>query len=129
MKTIVAVSFAGLLALSACSSSSDDATPATPLPTASPTAAEVIGPIIVGADQTEVEATVGRTIVFDVGPKPARWDISTDNSAVVSVSKGGKKDGATFNPGALALAAGEATVTLEDTKGMDALVYTITVTE
>ena len=35
----------------------------------------------------------------------------------------------TFNPGAKALSVGEATVTLADQKGMDALQVTVTVTE
>ena len=42
---------------------------------------------------------MGRTIVFNVGDDPGQWDIATDNEAVVSVQKGGERDGATFNPG------------------------------
>ncbi len=89
----------------------------------------MIGPIMVSSGQTEVEATVGRDIVFDVGDDPGKYEISTDNEAVVSVEAGGERDGAMFNPGAKALSVGEATVTLEDPAGMDALQFNITVTE
>ena len=89
----------------------------------------MIGPIIVEPSQTGVEATVGRDIVFNVGDDPGQWEISSDNEAVGSVEAGGERDGATFNPGAKALSVGEATVTLADQKGMDALQVTVTVTE
>ncbi len=87
----------------------------------------MIGPIIVGPDQTQVTATVGRFVVFNVGDNPGQWDIATDNADVVSVEKGGERDGATFNPGAQALSVGTATVTLT-ANNLDALEYTITVT-
>lgn len=89
----------------------------------------MIGPIIVEPSETEVEATVGRAIVFNVGDDPGQWEISSDNEAVVSVEPGGERDGAMFNPGATALSVGEATVTLADPAGMDALQVTVTVTE
>lgn len=90
----------------------------------------MIGPIMVPAGQTDVEATVGRTIVFEVGAKPGRWKIATDNAEVLKVTPGGKDGTAVFNPGAEALAAGTATVTLTDKKSsLDALVYNVTVTE
>ena len=89
----------------------------------------MIGPIVVEPSETAVEATVGRDIVFNVGDDPGQWEISSDNEAVVSVESGGERDGATFNPGAKALSVGEATVTLADQKGMDALQVTVTVTE
>jgi len=89
----------------------------------------MIGPIMVTPDQTEVPASVGRDIVFDVGDDPGKYEISTDNEAVVSVEAGGERDGATFNPGAKALSVGEATVTLDDPAGMDALRFTITVSQ
>jgi hypothetical protein len=89
----------------------------------------MIGPIVVEPSETAVEATVGRDIVFNVGDDPGQWEISSDNEAVVSVEAGGERDGATFNPGAKALSVGEATVTLADPTGMDALQVTVTVTE
>ncbi len=89
----------------------------------------MIGPIMVEAGQTEVEATVGRSIVFNVGADPGQWNIGSSDESIVAVVQGGERDGATFNPGAEALKVGEATVTLVDTKGEDALEYKITVTE
>lgn len=92
--------------------------------------ASEIGPIMVSPDQTEVAATVGRSLNFDVGAKPGNWDIESSDPTVVSVTKGGKEGTAVFNPGGEALAVGTATVTLTDTTSeLDALVYTVTVTE
>lgn len=89
----------------------------------------MIGPIMVEPSQTEVEATVGRFLNFNVGEDPGKWEITSDNVAVVTVEKGGERDGATFNPGGEAVGVGEATVTLTDTTGGDALEFQITVTE
>ena len=77
----------------------------------------MIGPIMVEPSQTEVEATVGRFLNFNVGDNPGQWEISSDNEAVVTVEQGGERDGATFNPGGEAVGVGEATVTLTDTEG------------
>ncbi|MBK9435582.1 MAG: hypothetical protein V9G09_14320 [Candidatus Nanopelagicales bacterium] len=134
MKSVIVAGVA-LLALAGCSSSdSEDSASSPAVETTSAAAspspeASMIGPIIVEPSQTEVEATVGRDIVFNVGDDPGQWEISSDNEAVVSVEAGGERDGATFNPGAKALSVGEATVTLADQKGMDALQVTVTVTE
>ncbi len=89
----------------------------------------MIGPIMVEPSQTEVEATVGRFLNFNVGEDPGKWEIASDNEAVVTVEKGGERDGATFNPGGEAVGVGEAMVTLTDTAGGDALEYQIAVTE
>jgi len=132
MKTaLAAAGAAALFALAGCSSSDSTAeSPAatTPAATASPEAS-MIGPIMVEPSQTEVEATVGRFLNFNVGDNPGQWEISSDNEAVVTVEQGGERDGATFNPGGEAVGVGEATVTLTDTEGGDALVYTVKVTE
>ena len=89
----------------------------------------MIGPIMVEPSRTEGEATVGRSLNFNVGDNPGQWEISSDNEAVVTVEQGGERDGATFNPGGEAVGVGEAAVTLTDTEGGDALVYTVKVTE
>lgn len=131
MKTAVVLAASALLALAGCSGGSDSGTSQTsPSPSASASDPAIIGPVIVEPDQTDVQATVGRTIVFRVGANPGRWDITTDNDQVLRVQRGGKDGEAIFNPGAEALAAGTATVTLTDTKSkLDALEYTVTVTE
>ncbi len=132
MKTaLAAVGAAALFALAGCSSSDSTAqspAPTSPATTASPEAS-MIGPIMVEPSQTEVEATVGRFLNFNVTGDPGQWEIATDDEAVVTVEQGGERDGATFNPGGEAVGVGETTVTLTDTKGGDALVYTVTVTE
>ena len=80
--------------------------------------------------QTEVSAKVGQFIDFNVGAKPGRWQVSSSDTAVLTVTPGGKNGDATFNPGAEALAPGTATVTMTDKKSkMDAMEYTVTVTE
>lgn len=92
--------------------------------------AGMVGPIVVEPSETEVAATVGRMLDFNVGPNPGDWTISSDNEAVVGdLTQGGEKDGAMFNPGAKALSAGTATVTLANEKGLEALVIKVTVTE
>jgi hypothetical protein len=132
MKTaLAAAGAAALFALAGCSSSDSTAqspAPSSPAAAASPEAS-MIGPIMVEPSQTEVEATVGRFLNFNVGEDPGKWEITSDNVAVVTVEKGGERDGATFNPGGEAVGVGEATVTLTDTTGGDALEFQITVTE
>ncbi|MCB0899088.1 MAG: hypothetical protein H6526_07235 [Actinobacteria bacterium] len=131
MKTaLAAAGAAALFALAGCSSSDTTESPAatSPAATASPEAS-MIGPIMVEPSQTEVDATVGRFLNFNVGDNPGQWQISSDNEAVVTVEQGGERDGATFNPGGEAVGVGEATVTLIDTEGGDALEFKIKVTE
>jgi len=131
MKTaLAAAGAAALFALAGCSSSDTTESPAatSPSATASPEAS-MIGPIMVEPSQTEVDATVGRFLNFNVGDNPGQWQISSDNEAVVTVEQGGERDGATFNPGGEAVGVGEATVTLIDTEGGDALEFKIKVTE
>lgn len=124
MRTAVAI--AALLVLAGCSSSSEST------PTASPTASSttsLTAPVIVDPSQTEVSVKVGQFIDFTVGAKPGRWQVESDDTAVLRVTPGGKNGDATFNPGAEAIAPGTATVTMTDKKGgLDAMVYTVTVT-
>jgi hypothetical protein len=76
---------AAVLVLGGCSSSdSTDASPAPESPAASSPSASMIGPIMVKPGQTDVEATVGRSIVFDVGDDPGRWNIGSSNEEIVA---------------------------------------------
>ncbi|HPE14072.1 MAG TPA: hypothetical protein PL091_16400, partial [Actinomycetota bacterium] len=83
MKSVIVAGVA-LLALAGCSSSdSGDSASSPAVETTSAAAspspeASMIGPIIVEPSQTEVEATVGRDIVFNVGDDPGQWEISSD---------------------------------------------------
>ena len=129
--TVVAGSAVAVLALTGCSSSSDQR----PSDVASSVGSDVQGanipaPIVIEPSQTMVSATVGDALDFNVGAKPGKWDIESDDPTIVAVTKGGKNNGATFNPGGQALAPGTAKVTLTDTSGgSDAMVYTITVSQ
>lgn len=102
----------------------------TPVVTAAQSSVAAIGPIVVEPTQTDVAATVGRYLDFNVGPDPGNWTLSSDNEAIVGeLSQGGRRDGALFNPGAKALAVGSATVTLENSEGLEPLVFKIQVTQ
>jgi hypothetical protein len=139
MRTSAVLVTAALLALSGCSGSDSgtDSSPAAtesaasiaPSAPASPVAS-IPAPVMVEPGQSDVEATVGQAIVFDVGAKPGRWEITTDDPEVLQVVPGGKDGDATFNPGAQALSPGTATVTMTDAQGeLDDQEYTVTVTQ
>jgi len=87
--------------------------------------AQVIGPVILDATQASAEVAVGRTVVFNV-EDPGAWTMAADPADLVELTPGGEKDGATFNPGAAALAAGSVTITL--TNGMSGEVLTFAIT-
>ncbi len=120
MRRLAVLLFAGLF-LAACGGTSSPS----PAPSGSPTGGEVIGPVILDAQNTSATVTVGRFVVFNVDD-PETWEISADPEGVVKVQKGYNDGSATFNPGAEALKPGKATVTLTNPAG-DKLVFTITV--
>lgn len=131
---VLAVPLLAAALLAGCSGSSQDGTAQGESPSAVVTQAatedSLVGPIVVEPTQTDVQATVGRSLDFNVGPEPGNWKISSDNEAVVGeLTQGGQRDGAMFNPGAKALSAGTATVTLENSEGLEALVFKIQVTQ
>ena len=118
MRRLAFLLLAGLF-LAACSGTSS------PSPAPSPTGAEMVGPVILDAQNTSATVTVGRFVVFNVDD-PETWEISAEPEGVVKVQKGYNDGSATFNPGAEALKPGKATVTLTNPAG-DKLVFTITV--
>jgi hypothetical protein len=71
---------------------------------------------MVAPDQTEAEASVGETIVFDQ-PDPANTTISTDRTDVLDLTQGSDDGSALFNPAATARAPGVAVVTIEAADG------------
>jgi len=111
-----ATALLGIAVLAGCSASTSS-TPAAPASeaaasaAASPIGGDVLPPIMVDATATTAEAKVGDTIVFNVA-KLAGTTISTSTPDLVELTQGGEKDGAEFNPGAKALAAGTAVVTV-----------------
>ena len=116
----------GALAVTACSStaSSTDTASAAPVASASadamqpsaessPIGGNVLPPVMVEPGQTEAAAKVGDTIVFNVpADKLAGTTISTDQPTLLELSQAKQEGDALFNPGAKALAAGTAVVTI-----------------
>jgi hypothetical protein len=66
---------------------------------------------MVAPDQTEASAKVGNFIVFNV-ESLAGTTISTDKPELLELTQAKEEGGAQFNPGAKALAAGVAVVTV-----------------
>ena len=87
---------------------------------------QVIGPVILDPTQASAEVTVGRTVVFNV-EDPGAWTMAADPADLVELTPGGELDGATFNPGAAALAAGSVTVTLTTGTSGEVLTFVITI--
>ena len=125
-----ATALLGIAVLAGCSASTSS-TPAAPASDAAASAGviggDVLPPVIVEPTATTAEAKVGDTIVFNVD-KLAGTTISTTTPDLVELTQGGEQDGAEFNPGAKALAAGTAivTVTNPDSSMRD---VTITISE
>jgi hypothetical protein len=123
--TLAAASALAAGALAGCSSgSSSTASSPAPQPSTSepsPIGGSVLPPVIVTADQGEVTAKVGDTIVFAVDD-PVAWKLATSDPTILEVTDGKEEGGAVFNPGAKALAAGKATVTLTPDTGQPRIV-------
>lgn len=117
----------GVAVLAGCSSSSDSSSSASPAASAAASSQQMLPPVIVEPGQTEATAKVGDFIDIVV-EQLAGTTIATSTPELVEISQGGEKDGAEFNPGAKALAPGDAviTVTLPDAKSYD---LKITITE
>lgn len=114
---IGATTLFGVAALAGCSSSTETVASST----------GVVAPIMVAPDQTEASAKVGNFIVFNVETL-AGTTISTDKPELLELTQAKEEGGAQFNPGAKALAAGVAivTVTNPDSSTRD---VTITIAE
>ena len=115
--TTLLLSGAMLFSVSACGDS------ATSSPSAS---AQVIGPVILSADQTEGEVALGNTVVFDV-EDPGAWTLAAVPAELVELTPGGEKDGAIFNPGAKALATGNVIVSLTNEATGENLTFVLTI--
>ena len=113
----------GVGMVAGCSSSSNDASDET----GGGDTSQLLPPVIVEPGQTEATATVGDFIDIVVD-EVLGTTISTDDSDVLEIYQARQDGDATFNPGAKALAAGDATitVTLPDNTSYD---IAVTVTE
>lgn len=108
------------LALAGCSSSGEDS--------------EVIAPVIMSAEELQgasVELRVGQGLDITTGDLAEdSYSAEIADSSIVSFSKGGERDGATFNPGLIGEAVGETEVTLTNEQGgIQPVEFTVTVTE
>jgi hypothetical protein len=106
-----ATALLGITVLAGCSASTSSTPDAPASAAASPIGGDVLPPVIVEPMATTAEAKVGDIIVFNVD-KLAGTTISTTTPDLVELTQGGEQDGAEFNPGAKALAAGTAVVTV-----------------
>ena len=73
----------------------------------------MLPPVIVEWGQEEATAKVGDTVVFNV-PEVVATTVDTDNPEILEVMQAREENGTLFNPGAKALAAGKALVTITD---------------
>jgi len=121
-----ALATVGMLGACSSSGSSDSSAPA---PAASTSGANVLPPVIVEPGQTTASASVGNFIVFNIpADDVAGTTIDTDQPEILEVTQAKQEGDALFNPGAKALAAGTAvvTITFPDSSTTD---VTVTVTE
>ncbi|CAB4952184.1 unannotated protein [freshwater metagenome] len=96
-------------------------------PTTPAIGGNVLPPVMVEPGATTATAKVGDTIVFKVDGDPANSKIATDNESVLQLTQGSNDGSAQFNPGAKALMAGNATVTVTDAAGkVETVAVTVT---
>ena len=125
---------ASAIALAACGSSGSSDESSSPAASSSATSSasasesaiggDVLPPVIIPDDATTGTAKVGDTVVFNV-EDPVNTKIATTDTTLLEITQGYTDGSATFNPGAKALAAGTATVTVTEP---DEPVRTVTVT-
>jgi hypothetical protein len=117
-----------VVGLAACSSGSSGGSSSSASASSSAIGGNVLPPVMVEPGATTATAKVGDTIVFKVEGDPANSKIATDNESVLQVTQGSNDGSAQFNPGAKALKAGTATVTVTNAAGKVETVA-VTVTE
>jgi hypothetical protein len=76
----------------------------------------MLPPVIITVDQMEAAAVVGDMIDIVVDD-PVNTVIAVDNADVLEITQGSDDGSAIFNPGAKALAAGTATITVTNPDG------------
>lgn len=101
-------------ALAGCSTSIDDRDSSSP--SAQVGGSQVLPPVIIEPGQTQASAKVGDTIVINAAD-PVKTTISTSTPELVEITQGYDDGSATFNPGAKALAAGTAVITVTPAVG------------
>lgn len=109
---IGAIGILGVSVLAGCSSSDESATDTA---TSSETS-QMLPPVIITVDQMDAAAVVGDMIDIVVDD-PVNTVVAVDNADVLEIVQGYDDGSAIFNPGAKALAAGTATVTVTNPDG------------
>ena len=101
----------GITVLAGCSSSSEEPAADETTSEQSEESTQLLPPVIIEPEQKEATATVGDFIDIVVD-EVLGTTISTDDSDVLEIYQARQDGDATFNPGAKALAAGDATITV-----------------
>jgi outer membrane murein-binding lipoprotein Lpp len=107
-----AVGILGVTVLAGCSSSDESATDTA----TSSESTQMLPPVIITVDQVDAAAAVGDMIDIVVDD-PVNTVIAVDNADVLEITQGSDDGSAIFNPGAKALAAGTAVVTVTNPDG------------
>jgi len=110
-----AASLLGIAVLAGCSSSDEPAAESASSEM-SEEGAQMLPPVIIGVDQTDASAAVGDFIDI-LADDPVNTVISVDNPQVLEISQGYDDGSAIFNPGAKAIAAGTAVITVTNPDG------------
>lgn len=119
---VAAAALIGIAAFAGCSSTSSDQ--GTSESSTQAGGSQVLPPVIVEPGQTTTSAKVGDSIYINVAD-PVTTTISTSTPDLVEVSQGYSDGSAVFNPGAKALAPGDAVITIQPADGA---AYDLTVT-
>lgn len=109
---IGAAGILGIAVLAGCSSSDDSATEAT----STSESTQMLPPVIITVDQTDASAVVG-DFVDIVVDDPANTTISVDDPSILEITQGSDDGTVVMNPGAKALKAGTAVVTVTNPDG------------
>lgn len=110
-----AASLFGIAVLAGCSSSDESAAESTSSEM-SEEGSQMLPPVIIGVDQTDASAVVGDFIDI-LTDDPVNTVISVDNPQVLEITQGYDDGSAIFNPGAKAIAAGTAVITVTNPDG------------
>jgi len=119
MRKTAAIGAAGLLGiavLAGCSSSDESATDTTSASESTSEGTQMLPPVIITVDQTDAAAAVGDFLDIVV-EDPANTTISVDNANILEITQGSDDGSAVMNPGAKALMAGTATITVTNPDG------------
>jgi hypothetical protein len=109
---IGAIGILGVTVLAGCSSSDESTTDTA----TSSESTQMLPPVIITVDQTDATAVVGDMIDI-LAEDPVNTVIAVDNADVLEITQGSDDGSAIFNPGAKALAAGTATITVTNPDG------------